>query len=174
MNDSAGLNYNFRMISKKRKEKAGILLYRLRNGRAEIFLVHPGGPFWRGKDTAAWSIPKGEIEEEEDPLQAARREFEEETAIKLEGRFEYLGEFKQPGGKILHVWTIEGDCDPELLKSNTFMKEWPPGSGLYQEFPEVDRAAWFSTDEAGKKLHRGQISLIDKLLNKLAKGIEPE
>lgn len=160
------------MASRKRKEKAGILLYRLLNGKAEVFLVHPGGPFWRGKDTAAWSIPKGEIEEDEDRLQAAKREFEEETGTKPEGRFEYLGEFKQAGGKTLHVWSVEGDCNPASLKSNTFIKEWPPGSGKCQVFPEVDRASWFSADEARKKLHKGQIPLIDQLLNRLGKEHE--
>lgn len=153
-----------------KKRSAGILVYRLKDGRVEVFLVHPGGPFWKNKDNAAWSIPKGEFTEAEDPMEAAIREFEEETGLRPTGRFEHLGERKQPSGKTLYIWSNEGDCDPESIKSNTFLMEWPPNSGVAAEFPEVDRAAWFSIDDARRKLHKGQVIFLDRLLEKLGTG----
>jgi predicted NUDIX family NTP pyrophosphohydrolase len=144
------------------KRSAGLLLYRRRDG-LEVFLVHPGGPFWAGKDAHAWSIPKGEIAEGEDPLQAARREFAEETGLAIDGRFVVLTPRRQPGGKIVHAWAVEADCDPAAVRSNSFTLEWPPRSGRMQEFPEIDRAAWFPLAVAREKSHKGQVALLDEL-----------
>lgn len=152
------------------KLSAGILLYRRVPGGLEVFLVHPGGPYWAGKDHGAWSIPKGEYAEGEDPLSAARREFHEETGFTVAGDFRPLAPIKQPSGKLISVWAIEGDCDPSVLKSNTFMMDWPPGSGKQGEFPEVDRGAWFSTSEARTRLARGQVPFIDEFCALLATG----
>ncbi|MGE0116926.1 MAG: NUDIX domain-containing protein [Dongiaceae bacterium] len=144
------------------KQSAGLLLYRRRDG-LQVFLVHPGGPFWAGKDAHAWSIPKGEIAEGEDPLQAARREFAEETGLAVDGRFLPLTPRRQPGGKIVHAWAVEADCDPAAVRSNSFALEWPPRSGRMQEFPEIDRAAWFPLAVAREKIHKGQAALLDEL-----------
>lgn len=138
-------------------------MYRVRDERVEVMLVHPGGPFWKKKDAGAWSLPKGEVESGEDELRAAMREFEEETGLRLEGEFVPLGEVKQKSGKVVRAWAIEGDCDPASIKSNTFMLEWPPRSGKEQEFPEVDRAEFFSLDEARRRINPAQIVLIDSL-----------
>jgi len=154
------------------KKSAGILMYRFREGKLQVFLVHPGGPFWARKDRAAWSIPKGEIDESEDPLEAAKREFQEETGMPVTGDFINLGEVKQPGRKIIYVWAVEGDCDPAAIKSNTFEMQWPPKSGKYKSFPEVDRAGWFSLGEAREKLHKGQIVLVDRLAEKLGVDLD--
>jgi predicted NUDIX family NTP pyrophosphohydrolase len=137
----------------------------------EVFLVHPGGPFWAGKDERAWSIPKGEPREGEDPLTAARREFEEETGFSVDGPFLPLPPLEQPSGKVITAWAVEGDCDPSVLRSNTFSMEWPPRSGAYDEFPEVDRGAWFGIAEAGRKLVKGQVRLVDELCRLL--GVRP-
>jgi len=145
------------------KKSAGILLYRERKGTAQVFLVHPGGPFWRNKDEGAWSIPKGEFNPDEDPLTAARREFGEETGRFVDGDFEMLTPVTQPGGKEVHVWAVAGDIDPDNLVSNTFSMEWPPRSGKKQEFPEVDRGAWFSFPEAEEKILKGQLGLLKEL-----------
>jgi predicted NUDIX family NTP pyrophosphohydrolase len=139
-------------------------MYRLRNSELEVFLVHPGGPFWSKKDLGAWSIPKGEYLEGEAPLEVARREFEEETGFVPEGDFIALGDAKQSGGKIVTAWALEGDCDPLQLKSNTFMMEWPPRSGLQIEFPEVDRGGWYSIEAARERLLPGQRAFLDRLL----------
>lgn len=144
------------------KRSAGLLLYRRRDG-LEVFLVHPGGPFWAGKDAHAWSIPKGEIADGEDALQAARREFAEETGLAVDGRFRPLTPRRQPGGKIVHAWALEADCDPAAVRSNSFTLEWPPRSGRQQEFPEIDRAAWFPLAVARGKSHKGQVALLDEL-----------
>ena len=146
---------------------AGILVYRYAEAGLEVFLVHPGGPFWAKKDQAAWSIPKGEIEADEDPLHAAKREFAEETGISIEGDAIDLGSLRQSGGKTVAVFALEGDCDPESLSSNTFAMEWPPHSGQYQNFPEVDRAAWFPVETAREKLHKGQVGFLERLREKL-------
>ncbi len=146
---------------------AGILLYRFSGGQLEVFLVHPGGPFWAKKDKAAWSIPKGEIDKSEEPLEAARREFREETGTEVKGPFIELGVLRQKGGKAVHAWASEGDCDPASVSSNTFRMEWPPKSGRYKEFPEVDRASWFSSREAKEKIHKGQAGFIEILHEKL-------
>lgn len=146
-----------------RKHSAGLLLYRRRRD-LEVFLVHPGGPFWAKKDSGAWTIPKGEIAESEDPLQAAKREFLEETGFQIEGEFTGLDPIKQAGGKIVQAWAIEADCDAAQLQSNRFAIEWPPKSGKTREFPEVDRAGWFTVPEARTKILAGQVALIDQLI----------
>jgi predicted NUDIX family NTP pyrophosphohydrolase len=148
---------------------AGLLMYRSREGVVEVFLVHPGGPFWTGKDAGAWSIPKGLIDADEDPLSAARREFEEETGFRVSGDFIQLSSVKLRSGKVLMAWAVEGDCDPSQIKSNTFPMEWPPHSGRHQEFPEVDRAAWLAVGEAKKKINQGQVPLLEELPRVLTK-----
>lgn len=146
-----------------KKLSAGILLHRLRGGQVEVFLVHPGGPFWAPKDDRAWSIPKGEYEAVADPLAAAKREFQEETGFEVEGTFHSLTTLKQPGGKLISAWAVEGDVDASALTSNTFTMEWPPKSGRVREFPEVDRGAWFDLSSARVKLQSGQRAFLDQL-----------
>ncbi len=146
------------------KRSAGLLMYRRRSRELEVFLVHPGGPFWSKKDLGAWSIPKGEYLEGEEPLEAAIREFEEETGFSPKGTFAGLGDLKQPGGKIVTAWAFEGDCDPAKLKSNTFLMEWPPRSGRQIEVPEVDRGCWYSIEDARRRLLPGQRAFLDRLL----------
>ena len=150
-----------------KKVSAGLLLYR-RRGELEVFLVHPGGPFWAKKDGGAWSLPKGEIGEGEDPLQAAKREFSEETGLPIDGEFRRLEPVKQSGGKMVHAWAIEADCDPAQVRSDLFVMEWPPKSGKTQQFPEVDRVGWFTIAEARKRINAGQIGLLDQLIAALA------
>jgi predicted NUDIX family NTP pyrophosphohydrolase len=145
------------------KISAGILMYRLREGVLHVLLVHPGCPFWVQKDLGAWSIPKGLIDPDEDPLIAAKREFEEETGFRASDHFVKLTPVKTKSGKIIKAWAVEGDCDPSTMRSNTFSMEWPPGSGRQQEFPEVDRAAWFGLREAEKKINQWQVPLIEEL-----------
>ncbi len=145
------------------KKSAGILLFRRRQGAIEFFLVHPGGPFWAKKDAGAWSIPKGEYETGEDPLEAAKREFQEETGCAVSGEFIPLTPRQQAGGKIVTAWAVEGDCDPSSIKSNTFSMEWPPRSGRMKEFPEVDRAGWFTKAEAKEKILSGQAAILDEI-----------
>ena len=149
------------------KQSAGILMYRRRHGTVDLLLLHPGGPYWAGKDEGAWSIPKGLFEEGEDALAAAAREFEEETGMKPTGPFVELGVFKQPGGKRVFAWAMEGEFDLAAFASNSFAMEWPPKSGRMQEFPEADRAEWFSAGEALVKVTRGQRPIIDALLERL-------
>ena len=146
---------------------AGVLLFRRRDAGVEIFLVHPGGPFWAKKDDGAWSIPKGLYEDDEDPFAAAQREFAEEVGSRIEGEFVSLGEFKLPSGKRLSVWAVEGNIDAATVSSNLFEMEWPPHSGKTAQFPEVDRAGWFSPQDALKKLTKGQLPLVEVLLAKL-------
>ena len=150
-------------MSRSGKRSAGLLLYRKRDGALEVFLVHPGGPFWAKKDAGAWSIPKGEIDEGEDPLAAAKREFAEETGLRPDGELVALAPIRQKGGKVVLAWAIEGDCDARAIKSNVFSMEWPPKSGKMAEFPEIDRAEWFSLDEARRRINPGQLPLIDEL-----------
>jgi predicted NUDIX family NTP pyrophosphohydrolase len=145
------------------KRSAGLLMYRRRDGGLEIFLVHPGGPFWENKDAGAWTIPKGECGENETPIEAARREFAEETGFVAEGNLQELGSVKQSGGKIVHAWAMEGDCDPADLRCITCEFEWPPRSGKKIEIPEVDRGAWFSIPEARERILKGQAPLLDRL-----------
>jgi predicted NUDIX family NTP pyrophosphohydrolase len=150
------------------KRSAGILLYRLSGGAPEVLLVHPGGPFWARRDAGAWSVPKGEYEDADDPLAAARREFEEETGTALEtGELLELGDVKQKNGKVVSAWAAEGDLDPDAVHSNTFTTEWPPRSGRTAEFPEIDRAGWFGIDEAREKVNPAQAEFLDRLLDLL-------
>ena len=147
---------------------AGLLLFRRREAGVEIFLVHPGGPFWAKKDDGAWSIPKGLYADGEDALAAAQREFAEEVGTRVEGDFTALGEFKLPSGKRLSVWAIEGDLDAASISSNLFEMEWPPRSGTRAEFPEVDRAGWFPLDVARAKLTKGQLQVLDAFVKRLS------
>jgi predicted NUDIX family NTP pyrophosphohydrolase len=149
--------------SSSHKDSAGILLYRRADNEVEVLLGHPGGPFWKNKDMGAWSIPKGLIAPGEDPLDAAKREFAEETGYKPRGRFIPLGEAKQPGGKIVHVWAAENDWDAANFQSNSFEMEWPPRSGRMQSFSEIDRVAWFGLTEAHSKILKGQAVFLDRL-----------
>lgn len=149
------------------KLSAGILLYRIENNQLEVFLVHPGGPFWAKKDEGAWSLPKGEYEPEEDALQAAKREFKEETGFEIAGEFVELGSIKQPSGKVITAWAVQGDCDASAVKSNTFEMEWPPRSGKKAEFPEADRAGWFAIKEARVKILKGQAGFLEELREKI-------
>ena len=149
------------------KKSAGILLYRTVNKALEVFLVHPGGPFWAKKDDGAWSIPKGEFEDNEEPLAAAKREFKEETGIEISGEFIQLTSIKQKSGKIVYAWAVEGDIDPAKIKSNNVEIEWPPRSGRQQTFPEIDKAEWFTYIEAQKKIISAQSALVEELKNKV-------
>ena len=152
----------------KPKLSAGLLLYRIREGRLEVFIGHMGGPFWATKDEAAWSIPKGEFADGEEPYAAARREFTEETGSPPPaGDPLELGEVRQPNGKRVVAWALEGDFDPATVKSNSFSIEWPPGSGDRQEFPEIDRAEWFDAATARRKLVRGQVPFVQLLERRL-------
>jgi len=151
------------------KRSAGLLLYRRRQSEPDFFLVHPGGPFWAKKDEGAWSIPKGLYEEGEAPLAAAKREFVEETGLSVDGEFVPLGEFRQPGGKIVSAWMVEADCDAHTVKSNRFSLEWPPRSGKTAEFPEIDRAGWFAPPEALAKILRGQKPILERALELLGR-----
>jgi predicted NUDIX family NTP pyrophosphohydrolase len=151
------------------KRSAGILLYRRRVGGLEVLLVHPGGPFWAKKDAGAWSIPKGEYSEGEDPLAVARREFLEETGARVEGECVALGEVVQPGRKVVAAFALEGDLDPATLRSNTFELEWPPKSGRKATFPEIDRAQWFSPAEAEQKILSGQRPFLERLKKAIGK-----
>jgi predicted NUDIX family NTP pyrophosphohydrolase len=145
------------------KRSAGILMYRRRDGELQVLLGHPGGPFWAKKDAGAWSIPKGEIDEGEDPLAAAKREFAEETGLRPDGELVALTPIRQKGGKVVLAWAIEGDCDARAIESNVFSMEWPPKSGKMAEFPEIDRAEWFSLDEARRRINPGQLPFIEEL-----------
>jgi predicted NUDIX family NTP pyrophosphohydrolase len=146
------------------KKSAGLLLFRDSPRGVEVLLVHPGGPLWASKDEGAWSIPKGEYGEGEDPLAVARREFEEELGRPIEGAFLPLRSLKQPGGKVVAAWAVRSDFDTTTVRSNTFSMEWPPRSGKHQDFPEVDRAAWFGMDTARLKILKGQAAFLDQLL----------
>jgi predicted NUDIX family NTP pyrophosphohydrolase len=148
------------------KRSAGVLLYRRSGGAPEVLLVHPGGPFWARRDAGAWSIPKGEYEDGDDPLAAALREFEEETGTALQaGELRDLGEVKQKAGKVVKAWAAEGDLDADAVRSNTFTMEWPPRSGRTAEFPEIDRAGWFGVEEAREKLNPAQAEFLERLLD---------
>jgi predicted NUDIX family NTP pyrophosphohydrolase len=151
------------------RRSAGLLLYRKEGDALEVFLVHPGGPFWAKKDLGAWSIPKGEYAEGEDSLNAARREFEEETGFSAPHNLWALGEVKQAGGKVVSAWAGEGDCDAEKVASNTCQIEWPPRSGRMMEIPEVDRAAWFTLKEARERILKSQQPFLERLSESLAR-----
>jgi predicted NUDIX family NTP pyrophosphohydrolase len=145
------------------KRSAGLIMYRWRDGHLEVFLVHPGGPFWASKDKGAWSIPKGEYADGEAPLEAAKREFFEETGFAPEGKFLELGSIKQSGGKIVIAWAVEGNCNPDRFTSNRCQVEWPPRSGRLAEFPEVDRGDWFSIPAAREHILKSQEPLLNRL-----------
>jgi predicted NUDIX family NTP pyrophosphohydrolase len=149
------------------QRSAGILLFRRSGPAPEVLLVHPGGPFFVKKDDGAWSIPKGLLEADEQPLATARREFSEETGHRPAGDATLLGEFKQPGGKIVIAFAVEGDVDLAGFRSNMFTMEWPPKSGRTAEFPEADRAGWFTIDAARRKILKGQAPMLDILLAKI-------
>jgi predicted NUDIX family NTP pyrophosphohydrolase len=142
---------------------AGILLHRVRDAVQEVLLVHPGGPFWAKKDAGAWSIPKGEYSDDEDPLACARREFEEELGAPAPDDLTSLGEVRQKSGKRVTAWAAAGDLDPSAIRSNTFTMEWPPRSGRTQEFPEIDRAEWFPLEEARERINPAQAAFLDRL-----------
>jgi predicted NUDIX family NTP pyrophosphohydrolase len=151
-------------------QSAGLLLFRQRDKSVQVLLGHPSGPFWSRKDQDAWTIPKGLVGPGESPLSAAQREFAEETGYRPSGDAIPLGSAKQPGGKVVHVWAIEGDWDPTDLQSNTFEMEWPPRSGRRQSFPELDRASWFGVAEARLKILKGQAVFLDYLLETLGRA----
>ena len=145
------------------KRSAGLILFRFRSRQLQVLLVHPGGPYFASKDAGAWSIPKGEYTEGEDPTAVALREFEEETGLRPSGPLLSLGDVRQAGGKVVTAFAVEGDLDPDTLRSNPFVMEWPPRSGRLQSFPEVDRAGWFTFAEARKKILAAQAPLLDRL-----------
>ena len=150
------------------KQSAGLLLYRKKRGSLEVFLVHPGGPFWANKDDGAWSIPKGEFDASEDPLEAAKREFREETGRIAQGEYRPLEPIRQKGGKIVYAWAVHSDLEPAAVKSNSFSMEWPRGSGTVRQFPEIDRAEWFKIDMAKRKILKSQLGLLEQLEQALA------
>jgi predicted NUDIX family NTP pyrophosphohydrolase len=151
------------------KRSAGLLMYRRAiSGEVEVLLVHPGGPFWAKKDKGAWSISKGEYADGEPPLDAAKREFEEETGFLAQGEFLELGQVQQSGGKVVSAWAFAGDCDPAKLVSNRFSMEWPPRSGRMIEFPEVDRGGWFAIQDAKDQILKSQAPFLDRLQQLLA------
>jgi predicted NUDIX family NTP pyrophosphohydrolase len=152
------------------KESAGLLIYRFKNGNLQVFLIHPGGPFFKSKDEGSWSIPKGEVDSDEGPLDAAIRELREETGFDAQGPFLKLTPVKQSSYKTVHAWAAEGNYDPALMKSNDFALEWPPQSGKNQYFPEADKADWFTIPEARDKILKGQIPLLDELEKKVTSG----
>jgi predicted NUDIX family NTP pyrophosphohydrolase len=151
-----------------KKFTAGLLLFR-RCNELEVLLIHPGGPFWAKKDLGAWSLPKGQIEDNEAPLDAAKREFTEETGFTVDGEFLPLNPVRQSGGKLVHAWAVEGDCDPARLQSNRFSMEWPPKTGTLREYPEADRAAWFAIPEARKRILPSQKDFLEQLTSLLSR-----
>ncbi len=147
---------------------AGLIMYRKQQGQVEVLLVHPGGPFWAKKDLGAWSIPKGEVNHGENELATAQREFEEEIGFQPQGPFLPVGEVKLKGGKVVRAWAFEGSLDPTRIRSNTFRLEWPPRSGHFQDFPEIDRAGFFSIKEAKEKIIPAQVPLLEALRRQIA------
>ncbi|TCZ73995.1 NUDIX domain-containing protein [Flaviaesturariibacter aridisoli] len=155
------------------RQSAGILLYRISTGGPQFFLVHPGGPFWAGREEGTWSIPKGEFTEAEQPLAAARREFFEETGFRANGPFHPLGTVKQKAGKVVHAWAAEGDIDPAAIHSNTFRTQWPPRSGKWISVPEIDKAGWFDYEPARVLVNPAQAAFLDVLLDHLRNPPQP-
>jgi predicted NUDIX family NTP pyrophosphohydrolase len=147
----------------KKNLSAGLLMYRVRAGSLEVLLAHPGGPYWLNKDAGAWTIPKGLVDEGEDFLESAKREFAEETGFTPNGEFISLGSVKQKAGKVVHAWAFEGDLDPTAIKSNTYKEQWPPKSGQWKTFPEVDRADFFPLDVARAKINSAQAEFLSRL-----------
>lgn len=160
------LSNNYHLPVMTKKQSAGLLLYRRHKKSLEVFLVHPGGPFWKNKDEGSWSIPKGEFDENEDPLKAAIREFLEETGKSISGKFLKLNPVKQKSGKTVFAWAVEKNIDASNIVSNTFEMIWPPQSGKLQKFPEIDKASWFLINEAKKKINIAQAALLAELENK--------
>jgi predicted NUDIX family NTP pyrophosphohydrolase len=158
------------MPAKRPSVSAGLLLYRRPQGHLEVFLAHPGGPFWTGRDLGAWTIPKGLLDPDEDPLAAARREFQEETGVTPVGPYVPLGHVRQKAGKVIHAWAWEGDANPATVTSNTARLEWPRGSGKWIEFPEVDRCEWFPPEAAREKLNPAQAEFVQRLEERLLAG----
>ena len=158
-------------MAKRSNVSAGLLLFRRSGGGLEVFLAHPGGPFWETRDLGAWTVPKGLLEEGEDPLLAAIREFEEETGIPPEGPFLPLGNVRQKAGKLVHAWAWEGEADPRRARSNLMRAEWPRGSGRWLTFPEVDRCEWFDVRIARQKINPAQAELIDRLEATLSRDV---
>jgi len=156
------------------KQSAGLLVFRHSNSGIEVLLVHPGGPFWAKKDDGAWTIPKGLLGEDEDTLVAARREFQEETGLPITEPLIELGEVRNPSGKHIHAWAFEGNFNPKAIRSNTFSMEWPPKSGITKEFPEIDKAEYFSVEDAKIKIHAPQVVFLERLCEKLGITIKPE
>jgi len=154
-------------MAKRSKQSAGILVYRFNNSRLEVFLIHPGGPLWKNKDIGSWSIPKGEFPDEEDPLDAAKRELKEETDHQVGGNFIPLTPVRQKSGKMVYAWAVEDDIDPEALSSNTFEMEWPPKSGKFRQFPEVDKGGWFDYHTAQEKVHSYLKPMLEELVERL-------
>jgi predicted NUDIX family NTP pyrophosphohydrolase len=159
-------------MGKKQKQSAGLLMFRSAATGREFFLVHPGGPYWVGKDAGSWTLPKGEYDEGEEPLAAAQREFEEETGFRAAGPFFELGSVRQKSGKVVSAWAFEGDCDPAQLVSNTCEVEWPPRSKRRVVIPEVDRGAWFSLAEASQFIREEQRELLQRLEHQLLNSRE--
>jgi len=155
------------------KQSAGLVMYRIRDGQLQVLLVHPGGPFWAKKDLGAWSIPKGEIEPNEDALSTAKREFEEETGIKPDGEMVSLGAVRQKSGKTVAAWAFAGDCDAREIRSNFFSMEWPPRSGKQQQFPEIDRAEFFTLEAAKEKIVAGEYELLQRVAEIQRDNISP-
>jgi predicted NUDIX family NTP pyrophosphohydrolase len=158
---------SYKRFQDKMKKSAGILPYRLNDHSPEFFLVHPGGPFWKNKDAGAWSIPKGEFADDEDPLEAAKREFKEETGMDCKGNFLALEPLKQKSGKLVFAWAILKDIDPGSIRSNTFKMEWPPKSGKMVDIPEIDKGGWFGYGQAKEKIIAGQAGFLDQLILKI-------
>ena len=158
-------------MAKLSNVSAGLLLFRRPKGELEVFLAHPGGPFWKMRDLGAWTVPKGLVERGEDPLRAAIREFEEETSVRPEGPFVQLGSVRQKAGKLVHAWAWEGEANPRRARSNTMRAEWPRGSGRWLSFPEVDRCEWFDAETAREKINPAQAELIDRLRAGLPRGV---
>ena len=154
-------------MKKFSKRSAGLLMYRKREGEIEVFLVHPGGPFWATKNQGVWTIPKGEYDADEEPLAAAQREFQEETSFSPNGDFIELGSIRQKSGKVVIAWAVEGDCDPAQLTSNTCEIEWPPRSGKRLEIPEIDRGSWFSAQSARMYIRPEQIQFLEALESRI-------
>lgn len=154
------------------KQSAGLLMFRRRGDHLEVLLAHPGGPLWAAKDVGAWTIPKGEHGPDEEPLAAARREFQEETGLAPAGPFVPLRPIRLRSGKLVRAWACEGDCDPVQLRSGTFTMEWPPRSGKFAEFPEIDRASFFSLVQARAKINAAQVALLDDLAEALARATD--
>jgi predicted NUDIX family NTP pyrophosphohydrolase len=152
------------------RTSAGLMMYRRRGGNVEVLLVHPGGPFFKNKDAGTWTIPKGEPAEGEELIDTARREFQEETGVTLDNaKLLPLGDVKQKAGKVVHAWAFEGDCDPDAIKCNTFRMQYPPGSGQWRTFPEVDKAAFFDLSAAREKINAAQVDFLDRLVQELSR-----